>query len=455
MVGSGSIPPYGQAHHLLRRTAKDLLRLRLANAKRNSNEDEVEIQHLEKQFCNQHIKVLLRHPAHGIVAESRIPIWPAEDDDFLSNVFQEMTMHGILRLSEYEECDIEWQMPGGLPILHFRNLVTGAIEPEADTSLNWWIAACSEDMHGRMSIGFIRDFFDGLYPHFLVTCEYAAFLSKRKGNDIEYTTLKTVMPESVLGFCSLEKPSWSSYRPTPLEYLKTLESWMTVALQLQDDATELTRLRSRFKETYLMVEMGLGWEIKGAENCGKRQDGNENDELRQEMDTMAFALVPLMDETGLMNLLNSQSTCLQFVEEGGRNERLLPLENQFARISILDLGNDRVYNLSESYFPLGMSGVGEQMGLYDFTATRRFFCFDREIQIFPSFEEKAVPSENGKDITYVVTVKLDVVTQCRHEEEDEDEDEDGELLDFTSVLELWKFLELSLMASQVGYAKSA
>jgi hypothetical protein len=459
MVAAGSIPPYGQQHHLFRRTAKDLLRFCLANAKNEGTED-WEVQYLEKQFRNEHITLFVRHPLNGIVAESRIPILPATaDDNDLSDVFERLVIHRVLPLSKYEQCDIEWQMPGGLKLLHFTDLIMGAIDPVSDLlaeeSLHWFIHANAQEMPGNIHIDFIRDFFDYyVNPQFLLACDYPAFLNGRAVKDVGHVALQIAMPESVQAFSCFEMPFCPSYHSTPLEYVKTLESWMAVARQLRDDATEFARLRSRFEETYLMVEMGVGWEVDATGNEGMGQEQYEDKEPQQEMDTLAFALVPLVDEAGLMGLLDPQSTRLQFVEQGRRTGRLLPLENQFARISILDLKKDRVYKLSECYFPQGTSSVADPEEVYDFTATRRFCCFDREVQIFPSFEEEATPFE-GKDDNHVVTVKLIVVTRCCDEDEDEDENEDGEVQDFASVLELWKFLELCLTAPPVTYARSA
>lgn len=78
------------------------------------------------------------------------------------------------------------------------------------------------------------------------------------------------------------------------------------------------------------------------------------------------------------------------------------------------------------------------------------------IKKFKSFlASRKTPTEKGEDITIVVTVKLDVVAQCRDEDEDEDGDKDGELLESTSILGLRKFWEFFLMALQVNNAISA
>lgn len=455
MIAAGSIPPYGQPHHLFRRTAKDLLRFCLASAINESDEDG-EVQYLEKQFRNEHITLLFHHPAHGIVAASKIPLLPpTADDNDLSDVWEKLTMHRILPLSEYEHCSIEWQMPGGLKLVHFSDLETEAIDPGSDLLAEkgryWLVSASSQEMSGNIHIDFIRDFFDiHLTPQFYIACNYSGFLNGPTVKDTEHTALRMAMPTSVQAFGSFELPFCPSYHSTPLEYLKTLESWMTVARQLRDDATELARLRSRFEETYLMVEVGVGWEVNATGNEGMGLEEDEDGEPKQEMEIVAFAAVSLMDETGLMGLLDSHSTRLQFVEQGRRTRRLIPLENQIARISIFDLKKDRVYKLSESYFPQSAFSSS----VYDFTATRRFSCFDREIQIFPSFEEEATSSE-GKDGNRVVTVKLDVVTRCCDGDEDEDADDDRELQKFTTALELWKFLELCLTALEFVYAKLA
>ena len=74
-------------------------------------------------------------------------------------------------------------------------------------------------------------------------------------------------------------------------------------------------------------------------------------EHHQAMDNAAFALVPLVDETKLMALFSSQSTHLQFVEHGVGTGQMPPAEDRFVRISLLDLGENRMTKLSKGLHP--------------------------------------------------------------------------------------------------------
>jgi len=116
---------------------------------------------------------------------------------------------------------------------------------------------------------------------------------------------------------------------------------MVVARHLRDDASEFARLRLRFEEAFLLVEGGVA-------KAGQDLDEEEEDPDRA-MDIVASVLMPLADEVGLMDLFNTQSTRLQFLEKEGSTGRLRPKENRYARISILDLAGNRVRKLSEFF----------------------------------------------------------------------------------------------------------
>jgi len=75
-----------QQHQLLHRTAKDLLWLRLEDSNPQVREEK-EIRRLEKEFQNQHITILVRHPTYNLVAEVKIPIIYSTDsvDFFKAN----------------------------------------------------------------------------------------------------------------------------------------------------------------------------------------------------------------------------------------------------------------------------------------------------------------------------------------------------------------------------------
>ena len=73
MAEPGSFLLHDQQHQLFRRTAKALLGLRLMDINLQGREKR-EFQRLVEQFRNKHIKLLLRHRAHGVMAEVTIPI---------------------------------------------------------------------------------------------------------------------------------------------------------------------------------------------------------------------------------------------------------------------------------------------------------------------------------------------------------------------------------------------
>lgn len=79
------------------------------------------------------------------------------------------------------------------------------------------------------------------------------------------------------------------------KYLKLMESWVVIAKQRRDDAVELGRLRFRFEETFLLVEV----EVRGTP---------------KETKIVAFTLMPLADEAALSRLFTAQSTHIEFVD---------------------------------------------------------------------------------------------------------------------------------------------
>jgi hypothetical protein len=79
MVAAGAFPSYGQQHPLFRRTAKDLLRLRLANTS-DPEREKREIRRIKAHFSNEHVMMIFSHPTHGVVAESKIPIMPVDTE---------------------------------------------------------------------------------------------------------------------------------------------------------------------------------------------------------------------------------------------------------------------------------------------------------------------------------------------------------------------------------------
>ena len=145
----------------------------------------------------------------------------------------------------------------------------------------------------------------------------------------EHAPLREAAPDAInaVSIDSIKIPSCLSFNSSPFEYLKVMESWMVVARHLQDDATETARLQLRFQEVYLLVEVGVRRDMS-LENAIKKMEEDEaegKDATDQAMDKVAYALVSLVDEAALLDLFNSQSTSLQFVELRG-NTRCLPPE---------------------------------------------------------------------------------------------------------------------------------
>lgn len=130
-------------------------------------------------------------------------------------------------------------------------------------------------------------------------------------------------------------------------YLKLIENWMVVARHLRDDASELARLRSRFEETYLLVEVGSGHGTDIARS--KRPEGWYEPSLPM-ASILAFAVVPLADEAALLALFNSQSTPLNLLEQSGRLVHLPSVDCHVVNTSGLDSRTNRVAKLGEGQF---------------------------------------------------------------------------------------------------------
>ncbi len=98
-------------------------------------------------------------------------------------------------------------------------------------------------------------------PHFLLefslTCAYPASLDVRS---MRPEALHQVLPRAVTEATIWIPTTLKDLGASTLEHLQIMESWMAVARHLRDDATELARLRSRFQDLYLLVEVfeGIG-----------------------------------------------------------------------------------------------------------------------------------------------------------------------------------------------------
>lgn len=140
--------------------------------------------------------------------------------------------------------------------------------------------------------------------------------------------------------------------------------------------------------------------------------------------TVAYALVPLVDDTALLAPFTTQTTYLQDVKREGALERLPPEESQIMRVSMLDFGADRVVKLCEGYFDDMESVWGASCDLSS---------LQQSLIVTPVFEEVAVSENEGSK--RATTVMLSAESQ---------DNQGPENLHFPSVLELWKCLELCL-----------
>lgn len=278
-------------------------------------------------------------------------------------------------------------MPGGLEFVVFGDLKVKVDEDMQHfcdgRSICWIIKANTLDMTGAACIPFVHDYFHGQRllesGGILVCCDYSTYLDGRRTvHDVKPATLLKVKPTSTNPECFIVVTICPCYESSPFGYLKIVESWVVVARHLRDNATEIARLRLRFKETFLLVEVGV-WEIWQA----------------RAMNVIAFALVPLVDEVGLMDLFNTQSTRLQFLEKEGSTGRLLPLKARFVRISILDLGKNRVGKLGEGFLDDGIfANLGE---LYQSSTTCFFpFLYKALISSLPLRRKPLLPERREK-----------------------------------------------------------
>lgn len=150
--------------------------------------------------------------------------------------------------------------------------------------------------------------------------------------------------------------------------------------------------------------------------------------------TIAFALVPVMDEAALLGLFTTQTTHLQCVREGSI-QRFPPAANQFARISLLDSKKNRVIKLTEGYH----NGVGFMWGPKCFWSS-----LNQIIMLEPVLEQAALPA--GREGKCTGTIMLSVEVRDRNR---------GIPVNshFTSTLEVWKFLEICLSGESMKAAE--
>ena len=117
------------------------------------------------------------------------------------------------------------------------------------------------------------------------------------------------------------------------------------------------------------------------------------------------------------------------------SERLPPADYRIVRISLLDLRANRVMKLGEGFFDRWLSiDGGPSSGRYYPTSSRHFLGLDRIIDLMPSFKEKVnIAGVEGGGLA--TTVMLSVYINP---------DTGDNFQNFSSVLELWKFLEICM-----------
>ena len=332
-----------------------------------------------------------------------------------------------LPVSEYAHCVIEWQMPGELEIFHLEGLDVTAVDyfddSEYTVMVTWLIDArdCGQPS-STTGCRFIDDYFWGGQDFsiaFSINCSYLCYLpygADSNMKEAERAALREAVPDFGYGHAfSITVPSCPSYCSSPLEYLKVMDSWMVVAQNLQDDATEFARLQLRFEEAYLLIEVGV----------------------KTAVDIVTYALVSLMDEAALLDLFNAQSTHFQFVERERSNGRLPPVEDRFVRISILDLGENRMVKLSEGNLLWRTTNVGDRKESCRITTSCRFECFDEKIEFQANFEE-----EGGDQ--YAVMINLSIVYAQNPLYDDIEEDWQEEVCDPSVLLDFWKTMEICM-----------
>jgi len=310
-------------------------------------------------------------------------------------------------------------------------------DDDDDKSFYWKFCAFDSDQFARKCTGFIHEDYnadDRVSFTFSVSCSYPFSVDVQTLKLDGSAELRKAQPSAVMG--GLIIPSiLTPYRPREVfPHLKFMELWMVAAKHLQDDATEFARLQSRFGDTYILVEVR---EIE-EENIGKTVIVGRRSEVPDQpmTNTAAYALVPLSDQEALLALFTTQSARIQFLSREGKADKLPPAEHRVVRISVLDLESDRVIKLGEgdSYWD-AYADDEDSFEAFQCTSSRHFYCFEQIVQLTPSFEDKIVATV-GEESTSAVTVKLstEILGFQGYNETPE----------FTSVLELWKFLEICL-----------
>lgn len=119
---------------------------------------------------------------------------------------------------------------------------------------------------------------------------------------------------------------------------------------------------------------------------------------------------------------------------------LPPVEDGFVRISVVDLGEDRVVKLSDGTFSYKIQDAGDPEEIFSLTTKCIFSFLHQEVHFVPSFENMEMAGGN------VITVNLCVYTLHVNDDEEagEVEEEDRVEQEFASVMDVWKLLDFCM-----------
>lgn len=446
MAAPGAFPGHQQQHQIFRRTARELLGLRISGANPAMREKR-EVRRLEEEFRNQYIILLVSHPIHDLVAEAKIPIIHSKScSDFLRG-YHPLILHRVLPVSEYEHCEVSLQMPGGLELMVNRDYrgecndvtmeeteeleehlmtrdaddaPTTTVEATATTTalLCWSLAASERDTFALECAGYLVSNECDIHFPLSFTCAYSLFPDERMViKDVEYATLHQAHPAAVVE-ASIRTSDFHHSTLSSLEYLKLMENWLAVARQRRSDVIEFARLQSRFEGAYLLVEVGA------------RLHGLTGPDPLV-MGIVAFALVPLADEAALLALFDTKSTCLQFIEGVGV---LPPPEDCVVYISMVDLKANRVEKLSKVQYKVRETDEGTDL-VHVCIIAYTFHSFEQRFVLNPSIEQEVAASgmeDGGQAATVMLAILILNVSAYNSPES------------FSSILELWKFFGICL-----------
>lgn len=427
MAVPGSFVGQQQQHQLFHRTAKELLSIRIAGVNPKFREER-EVQRLKKEFRGKIVTFLVRHPTHAVVAEAKIPIVSRKSNP---NSFQKkshaLTVHRVLSMSEYKRCTVVLQMPGGLTLLTSRVEEIAGDDGGDGESLSWKLYTGSNRLE-PMCTGFQDKEWDAvdhdssIFFCLSFKCAYPASLDV---HSVDQAALRRASPTAVVESVIEPAHLFDSPPHSAIDYFKVVAFLMVLARHCRSYATEIARLKSRFDEMYMLVEVrDVREKIRGS--------SPDKPDLCLK-DTVAFALVPVADQNALFRLFTAQRTQLQFVGQNGESERLPPPKNRVARISVLDLGSDRVMKLGECGFYDGVDDEEEVSNPFSLSTLN--FSATSVADFTLICKERLVAGQAAK---YTATVQLSVEAATSYMMEEVEPPE------FASILELWKFWEICL-----------